>query len=50
MVIKLSNILIVDDVGIIRFKLESILTAEGFQVDEAVNIKTVKQNLFSKKK
>ncbi|MFW6026375.1 MAG: response regulator [Candidatus Woesearchaeota archaeon] len=46
----MTDILIVDDVGIIRFKLENILKAEGFNVHEAANAKTVRKNSFSRKK
>lgn len=46
----MPNILIVDDVGLIRLKLARILKSEGFKVFESTDIKSVKNNLFSNKK
>lgn len=43
----MANILVVDDVGIIRYKVESILSKAGFNVFLTNNINTVKNNSFS---
>ncbi|SDL28392.1 response regulator [Halarsenatibacter silvermanii] len=42
------NILVVDDAGIIRYKLKNELTAEGFDVFEAPNAEVVYNDTFSK--
>ncbi len=44
----MANILVVDDVGVIRLKLKSILKSENFTVFEAATIQAVKNNLFSR--
>jgi len=44
----LQNTLVVDDASLIRFRLSTILKAEGFNVFEASNAGTVRQNSFSK--
>lgn len=46
--IKLENILVVDDAKLIRFRLTAILKGEGFNVFEAENTASVRQNSFSK--
>ena len=43
----MPNILVVDDVGIIRLKLKNILQSEGFNVYESANGRTVRNNTFS---
>lgn len=45
---KLQNILVVDDASLIRFRLSTILKAEGFNVFESGDAGTVRQNSFSK--
>ncbi len=42
------NILVVDDAGIIRYKIKNELTAEGFKVFEAPNTQVVRNDTFSK--
>ena len=46
----MTDILIVDDVGVIRLKLINILKSEGFKVHEAANARTLRQGSFSRKK
>jgi len=43
----MTNILVIDDVSLIRLKLEKILKNEGFTVFEAANIASVKNNMFA---
>ena len=43
----MQNILVVDDASIIRFRLSTILKAEGFNVFEASTAGAVRQNSFS---
>lgn len=43
------NILIVDDISLVRIKLEKMLSSEGFDVFEADSISPVTQNTFSRK-
>ena len=44
----MQNILVVDDAGIIRFKLKNDLTSAGFNVYEAPNGAVVRDNTFSR--
>ena len=44
----MPNILVVDDAGIIRYKLKNELTTEGFDVFEAPNAEVVYNDTFSK--
>lgn len=43
----MPNVLVVDDVGIIRLKLENILKNEGFRIYEAANARTIRESTFS---
>jgi len=44
----LQNILVVDDASLIRFRLSTILEAEGFKVYESETAAAVRQNSFAK--
>ncbi|MFW5988499.1 MAG: response regulator [bacterium] len=44
----MGNILVIDDAKLIRFRLSTILKAEGFKVFEAADTGSVRQNSFSK--
>ncbi|MDI3547426.1 MAG: hypothetical protein PWR10_1078 [Halanaerobiales bacterium] len=44
----MTNILVIDDSGLIRLKVRNMLETEGFKVFEAVNLRQVKIGSFSK--